>query len=111
MTEFRIAATFTSALARLEAAEQKAAKTTAFDLQMDPAAPGLSSTASTARATRISGRYGSAATSALSSTRPRRASSWPMSATTTMPMAGPNAAGSRHTRAPAPSRSWKCGSG
>ena len=41
MIEFRIAATFTSALARLEAAEQKAAKTTAFDLQMDPAAPGL----------------------------------------------------------------------
>ena len=41
MTEFRIAATFTSALARLEASEQKAAKTTAFDLQMDPAAPGL----------------------------------------------------------------------
>lgn len=41
MTEFRIAATFTSALARLEAAEQKAAKTTAFDLQMDPGAPGL----------------------------------------------------------------------
>ena len=39
--EFRIAATFTSALARLETAEQKAAKTTAFDLQMDPAAPGL----------------------------------------------------------------------
>ena len=34
--EFRIAATFTAALARLEAAEQKAAKTTAFDLQMDP---------------------------------------------------------------------------
>src|ERR1019366_4935660 len=41
LMEFRIAATFTSALARLEAAEQKAAKTTAFDLQMDPAAPGL----------------------------------------------------------------------
>ncbi len=39
--EFRIAATFTAALARLEAAEQKAAKTTAFDLQMDPSAPGL----------------------------------------------------------------------
>jgi UvrD-like helicase C-terminal domain/AAA domain len=41
VTEFRIAATFTSSLARLETAEQKAAKTTAFDLQMDPAAPGL----------------------------------------------------------------------
>ena len=39
--EFRIAASFTAALARLEAAEQKAAKTTAFDLQMDPSAPGL----------------------------------------------------------------------
>ena len=39
--EIRIAATFTAALARLAATEQKAAKTTAFDLQMDPAAPGL----------------------------------------------------------------------
>jgi hypothetical protein len=39
--EFRIAASFTAALARLEAAEQKAAKTAAFDLQMDPSAPGL----------------------------------------------------------------------
>lgn len=39
--EFRIAATFTAALARLEGAEQKAAKTTAFDLQLDPTAPGL----------------------------------------------------------------------
>jgi hypothetical protein len=39
--EFRIAATFTAALARLAAPDQKAAKTTAFDLQIDPAAPGL----------------------------------------------------------------------
>ena len=39
--EFRIAATFSASLARLAGAEQKAAKTTAFDLQMDPAAPGL----------------------------------------------------------------------
>jgi hypothetical protein len=41
LTEFRIAATFTDSLGRLAAQEQKAAKTTAFDLQMDPAAPGL----------------------------------------------------------------------
>ena len=40
--DFRIAVTFTDALARLTAQEQKAAKTTAFDLQVDPAAPGLS---------------------------------------------------------------------
>jgi hypothetical protein len=39
--EFRIAATFTAALGRLATPDQKAAKTTAFDLQMDPAAPGL----------------------------------------------------------------------
>ena len=41
MTEFRIADTFTAALGRLEAQEQKVAKTTAFDLQMDPSGPGL----------------------------------------------------------------------
>ena len=39
--EFRIADTFTDALAKLPAQEQKAPKTTAFDLQMDASAPGL----------------------------------------------------------------------
>jgi hypothetical protein len=39
--QFRIADTFADALARLPAHEQKAAKTSAFDLQMNPAAPGL----------------------------------------------------------------------
>lgn len=40
--EFRIADTFTDSLARLTGEEQKAVKTTAFDLQMDPTSPGLS---------------------------------------------------------------------
>jgi superfamily I DNA/RNA helicase len=40
--EFRIADTFTDSLARLTTDEQKAAKTTAFDMQMNPANPGLS---------------------------------------------------------------------
>jgi hypothetical protein len=40
--EFRIADTFTDSLARLTGDEQKAAKTTAFDLQVNPANPGLS---------------------------------------------------------------------
>jgi superfamily I DNA/RNA helicase len=40
--EFRIADSFTASLAKLTAAEQKAVKTTAFDLQMDASAPGLS---------------------------------------------------------------------
>ena len=40
--EFRIADTFTSSLARLTGDEQKAVKTTAFDLQLNPANPGMS---------------------------------------------------------------------
>lgn len=39
--EFRIADTFTASLARLTGDEQKAIKTTAFDLQMNPANPGM----------------------------------------------------------------------
>lgn len=40
--EFRIASTFTDSLDRLTGDEQKAVKTTAFDLQRNPANPGLS---------------------------------------------------------------------
>jgi mRNA-degrading endonuclease RelE of RelBE toxin-antitoxin system len=40
--EFRIADTFTDSLARLTGDEQKAVKTTAFDLQLNPANPGMS---------------------------------------------------------------------
>jgi len=40
--DFRISDTFTDSLARLTGEEQKAVKTTAFDLQMNPAGPGLS---------------------------------------------------------------------
>src|ERR1700737_2881574 len=39
--EFRIADTFADSLARLTGDEQKAAKTTAFDLQLNPANPGM----------------------------------------------------------------------
>jgi mRNA-degrading endonuclease RelE of RelBE toxin-antitoxin system len=39
--EFRIADTFTDSLARLTNEEQKAVKTTAFDLQVNPASPGM----------------------------------------------------------------------
>lgn len=40
--EFRIADTFTDGLARLTGDEQKAVKTTAFDLQLNPANPDMS---------------------------------------------------------------------
>lgn len=39
--EFRIADTFTDSLARLTGEEQKTVKTTAFDLQLNPASPGM----------------------------------------------------------------------
>ena len=41
MTDFRIADTFSDSLSRLTGDEQKAVKTTAFDLQMNPANPGM----------------------------------------------------------------------
>ena len=40
--EFRIADTFTDSLARLTRDEQNGVKTTAFDLQLNPANPGMS---------------------------------------------------------------------
>src|SRR5919106_1330081 len=39
--EFRIADTFTDSLARLTGEQQKAVKTTAFDLQLNPTQPGM----------------------------------------------------------------------
>ena len=39
---FRIADTFTDSLAKLTGEEQKAVKTTAFDMQLNPANPGFS---------------------------------------------------------------------
>ena len=39
--EFRIADTFTAGLARLNGATRKAAKMTAFDLQLNASSPGL----------------------------------------------------------------------
>ncbi|MCE5262971.1 MAG: UvrD-helicase domain-containing protein [Deltaproteobacteria bacterium] len=39
--QFRIADTFTDSLARLSGEEQKLVKTTAFDLQLNPASPGM----------------------------------------------------------------------
>jgi mRNA-degrading endonuclease RelE of RelBE toxin-antitoxin system len=41
MMDFRIADSFIDSLARLTNAEQKAVKTTVFDLQVDPTAPGM----------------------------------------------------------------------
>lgn len=41
MADFRIADTFTDSLGRLTGDEQKAVKTTAFDLQMNPVNPGM----------------------------------------------------------------------
>src|SRR4030066_91340 len=42
MMDFRIADAFTDSLAKLTGDEQKAVKTTAFDLQLNPVNPGMS---------------------------------------------------------------------
>ena len=39
--DFRIADTFTDSLSRLTGDEQKAVKTTTFDLQLNPVNPGM----------------------------------------------------------------------
>ncbi len=41
LMDFRIADTFTDSLGKLTGDEQKAVKTTAFDLQLNPANPGM----------------------------------------------------------------------
>ena len=56
MMQFLIADTFTDSLTRLTAEEQKAVKTTAFDLQMNPRPRVCSSTDSNKRRTSTSGR-------------------------------------------------------
>ena len=63
MTAFLSPTRSTDSLARLTGDEQKAVKTTAFDLQMDPTAPGLSFHKLEGRKTSASGQYASAPTS------------------------------------------------
>ncbi len=109
--DFRIADTFTAALARLPAQEQKAVKTSAFDMQLDPAGPGLQFH-----------RIEAAKDPNFWSVRVNRdiriivhrtaaACSWLTSITTTRPMPGPSGGGSRRIRAPAPCRSSNRASG
>jgi hypothetical protein len=91
--EFLIADTFTASLARLNGAEQKAAKTTAFDLQLNLSNPGLrfhplnrprDPNFWSVRVNTMSG---------LSSIGHRRACCFVMSGTTTQLMPGPSGAG------------------
>lgn len=58
--QFRISDTFTDSLARLTGDEQKAVKTTAFDLQLNPANPGMKLHKLELAGIRISGRFGPA---------------------------------------------------
>ena len=60
--KFCVASTFTDSLAHLPGEEQKAVETTAFDLLLNPANPGMSLHKSTARRTKTSGLSASAAT-------------------------------------------------
>jgi hypothetical protein len=70
--DFRIADTFTDALARLPTADQKAVKTSGFDLQTNQQHPGLQCTGSTSRATLTSCLCAPTPMSESSCTRPKR---------------------------------------
>ena len=107
---FLIADTFTDSLARLTAQEQKAAKTTAFDLQMDPSAPGLSFH----KLDRAKDpNFWSVRVSAdvrLIVHRTRRACCSPTSVIMTTPTNGPSGARSNAIRRPGRCSSSKCAS-
>ncbi len=55
---FRIADTFTNSLAKLTGQEQRAVKSAAFDLQLDPAGPAYGFTSWGGRKTQIFGLSG-----------------------------------------------------
>ncbi len=104
--EFRIADTFTDSLARLTGDEQKAVKTTAFDLQMNPANPGMSFH----KLDKAQGQelLVGARQQRHPADRPqdaRRACCSATSITTTRPTRGPSGASWRRIRRPA-RRSW-----
>ena len=101
--EFRIADTFTDSLARLTGEEQKAVKTTAFDLQLNPAHPGMQfhkldkPKDPNFWSVRVSQRH-------AADRSPERAQACcsATSTTTTPPTSGPSGASWRRTRRPAP---------
>jgi len=105
--EFRIADTFTGSLAKLTGDEQKAAKTAAFDLQLNPAHPSLQFHKLDKAKTRTSGPFESAATFALSSTAPERACCCATSTTTTKRTSGLSAGASKHIRRRALPSWWR----
>ena len=110
LMEFRIADTFTDSLARLTGDEQKAVKTTAFDLQVNPANPGHAIPQA---------RQGQGPQLLVGSRQQRHAVDRPQdrvpasccatSTTTTKPTSGRNGASWKRTRRPAPRSSSRFG--
>ena len=103
--EFRIADTFTDSLARLTGDEQKAVKTTAFDLQLNPANPGMSFHKLDKAKDKNFWSVRVSSDIRLIVHRAMRASCSAMSITTTRPMTGRNGASWRRIRRRVP-RSW-----
>jgi hypothetical protein len=58
LMEFRFADTFTDSLARPTGDEQKSVKTTAFDLQLNPASPGADSSSNHTTQPKLGGHAG-----------------------------------------------------
>ena len=105
--DFRIANTFTDSLARLTGEEQKAVKTTAFDLQINPANPDMNfhKLAKAKDRKFWSVRVGS--NIRLIVHKAMQASFSATSITTTRRMTGQNGASWKHTRRPGLRSYWK----
>jgi hypothetical protein len=99
--DFRIADTFTDSLAKLTGEEQKAAKMAAFDVQLNPAHPGLQSHKLDKPKTLIFGQSLSAGTFVSSCIVPAPACCCAMCITMTKPIRGQNTDAWRRTRRPA----------
>ena len=99
--QFRISDTFTESLARLSGEEQRAAKTTAFDLQLNPAQPGPQfRRVNRARDKNFWSVRVSQSVRMIVCTRRRPISCSAMSATTTMRIAGRSVGASNSIRTP-----------
>src|SRR5258708_35480848 len=111
MTEFRIADTFTDSLTRLTGEEQKAVKTAAFDLQLNPASPGLSFHRLDKAKDKNFWSVRVAATFALSSIKRPLVFCFATSIITTRPMHGPSGGSWRRIPRPALPSWWRYESG
>jgi mRNA-degrading endonuclease RelE of RelBE toxin-antitoxin system len=109
--QFLIADTFTDSLARLAGEEQKAVKTTAFDLQMNPENPGMKLHRLDKAKDKNFWSVRISSTLRLIVHKTDKSLLLCYVDQTTPPTVGLNGANLKHIRRPVPLNSWKSGNG